>query len=59
MKTADTPSEIGSTLIESAKEAGIYEDLLTVKKTLNLNSHYYSLLKAWICTDKCKSVLCY
>src|SRR5699024_4595058 len=32
VKTADTPSEIGSTLIEAAKEAGIYEELLTVKK---------------------------
>lgn len=32
VKTADTPSEIGSTLIEAAREAGIYEELLTVKK---------------------------
>ena len=31
VKTADTPSEIGTTLIEAAKEAGIYEELLTVK----------------------------
>ncbi|MFP4924933.1 succinate--CoA ligase subunit alpha, partial [Staphylococcus pseudintermedius] len=31
VKTAATPSEIGSTLIEAAKEAGIYESLLTVK----------------------------
>ncbi len=32
VKTAATPSEIGSTLIEAAKEAGIYESLLTVNK---------------------------
>ena len=32
VKTAATPSEIGSTLIEAAKEAGIYEALLTVNK---------------------------
>ena len=31
VKTADTPSEIGTTLIDAAKEAGIYEQLLTVK----------------------------
>ncbi|SUM32743.1 succinyl-CoA synthetase subunit alpha [Staphylococcus gallinarum] len=31
VKTADTPSEIGTTLIEAAKEAGIYDELLTVK----------------------------
>lgn len=32
VKTADTPSEIGTTLIDAAKEAGIYEQLLTVDK---------------------------
>ena len=31
VKTEDTPSEIGTTLIEAAKEAGMYEELLTVK----------------------------
>lgn len=32
VKTADTPSEIGTTLIAAAKEAGIYEQLLTIDK---------------------------
>lgn len=31
VETADTPSEIGTTLIEAAKKAGIYDELLTVK----------------------------
>ena len=32
VETADTPSEIGTTLIEAAKKAGIYDELLTVNK---------------------------
>jgi hypothetical protein len=32
VETADTPSEIGTTLIDAAKKAGIYEELLTIKK---------------------------
>ena len=32
VETADTPSEIGTTLIEAAKKAGIYDELLTVDK---------------------------
>ena len=32
VETADTPSEIGTTLIDAAKKAGIYDELLTVDK---------------------------